>query len=645
MSVLSVSNLSVSFVERVLFKDITFDVNNSDKIGFVGANGVGKTTVFKILSDSFSSYTGNITKNRDTSIAYMEQHACNNPNNTIENEILSVFDHLKALDLQLEKLSEEVERTKGADKNLIVRQIELTEKFQSSGGLTYKSRARSTLMGMGFSQEDFMRPVGQLSGGQRSKLSLAKLLLSNADVLLLDEPTNHLDIPSVSWLESFIKDFKGAVIVISHDRYFLDKVTTRTMELENKKLTCYDGNYSVFLEKKKKINEDLEKKYNQDIKEIKRIEGIVEQQKRWGRERNFITAASKQKHADRLKEDLIPPEKELEAVRFSFKPNRQTGKDVLICENISKAFDENRLFSSVNLHIKKGERVFILGPNGCGKTTFLKIITGVHKSDSGSIRFGANVDMGYFDQTQGDLDLSKAALDEVWDTFPMMTQTQVRSALGTFLLKGDDVFKPLTSLSGGERARIALIKMMLKGSNFLLLDEPTNHLDTSTREVLENTLLDYEGTILCVSHDRYFINKLADRIIVLGENGIEEYLGNYDDYYERTKNTTEDSSMAETSRKKQKDKPNEYLLRKAYESEKRKLRTKITRCEERLEELEAEISTIKEKLLLPENLSDFQKLTELSEALEKNEHSLEQEYDAWANYSDELNEMESNDIT
>lgn len=538
MAVLSVRNLAMTFVERTLFENVSFEVEQKDKIGFIGANGVGKTTIFKILSGNIEPTDGSVVFSKDAVVGYLEQHSCNVPDRNIYDELLSVFDSLIKQEHQLEELPVliDLEEDEAERDRLIEQHLQMQEEFERNGGLTYRSRTRSALLGLGFTENDFQMETGKLSGGQRSKLCLAKLLLCGANILLLDEPTNHLDIQSVEWLEGFIKDFNGAVIIISHDRYFLDAVTNKTVELEHKKTTCYKGGYSEFIAKKEKILEDMRKKYENDLKEIKRIEGIVEQQRRWGQAHNFITAESKQKQADRLKEELVEPDdKELENIRFRFEPKRVSGNDVLKTENLSKAFGGKKLFSNVNLDIKRKERVFILGANGCGKTTLFKILMHKLSADAGRIEFGVNVDTGYFDQVQENLDLTKTALDEVWDMFPYMTHTQVRTALGSFLFKGDDVFKELSTFSGGERARVALLKLMLAGSNFLLLDEPTNHLDTGSREALENTLNDYEGTLLIISHDRYFINKLADRVLYLDQNGVTEYLGNYDYYVEKSK--------------------------------------------------------------------------------------------------------------
>lgn len=629
MPALSVRNLTMTFIERNLFTDVSFDVEERDKVGFIGANGVGKTTLFKILNGEISPVSGTVTFSKNVRPGYMEQHACNNPRADVYHELLSVFDYLSDMETEISALAHQIDNKSGNLDELVERQTMLIEQFERAGGLTYKSRTRSALLGLGFSENDFTMPVGNLSGGQRSKLCLAKLLLSQSNMLLLDEPTNHLDIDAIAWLEGFLRDFKGAMIIISHDRYFLDNVTNKTIELEHNRAMVYKGSYSEFVKKKESVNESLKNKYEHDLKEIKRIEGIVEQQKRWGQAHNFITAASKQKEADRIKDGLVAPESELETMRMHFEPRCESGNDVLICKNLAKSFDDKQLFKNVDIHIRKGERVFIIGGNGCGKTTLFRILTGKTPMNSGEYDYGANVEIGYFDQMQQNLDLSKTALDEVWDTFPNMTQTEVRSALASFLFKGDEVFKPLSKMSGGERARVSLLKLMLKGSNFLLLDEPTNHLDASSREELEKTLLDYSGTMLIVSHDRYFINKIADRILLLTNNGVKEYLGNYDYYLERT--TVEKSGAVPTENKKDKKEKtqNDYFLQKQKQSEERKRQTKLKKAEAEIERLDEEIAKTQELLSSEEVAADYEKLMELSKLLKDLQKQQEEQYEIW----------------
>ncbi len=629
MPALSVRNLTMTFIERNLFTDVSFDVEERDKVGFIGANGVGKTTLFKILNGEISPVSGTVTFSKNVRPGYMEQHACNNPRADVYHELLSVFDYLSDMENEISALAHQIDNKSGNLDELVERQTMLIEQFERAGGLTYKSRTRSALLGLGFSENDFTMPVGNLSGGQRSKLCLAKLLLSQSNMLLLDEPTNHLDIDAIAWLEGFLRDFKGAMIIISHDRYFLDNVTNKTIELEHNRAMVYKGSYSEFVKKKESVNESLKNKYEHDLKEIKRIEGIVEQQKRWGQAHNFITAASKQKEADRIKDQLVAPESELETMRMHFEPRCESGNDVLICKNLAKSFDDKQLFKNVDIHIRKGERVFIIGGNGCGKTTLFRILTGKTPMDCGEYDYGANVEVGYFDQMQQNLDLSKTALDEVWDTFPNMTQTEVRSALASFLFKGEEVFKPLSKMSGGERARVSLLKLMLKGSNFLLLDEPTNHLDASSREELEKTLLDYSGTMLIVSHDRYFINKIADRILLLTNDGVKEYLGNYDYYLERTTAEKQGAVQAE-SKKDKKEKPqNDYFLQKQKQSEERKRQTKLKKAEAEIERLDEEIAKTQELLSSEEVAADYEKLMELSKLLEDLQKQQEEQYEIW----------------
>ena len=633
MPALSVRGLGVTFIERTLFSDVSFDVEFHDKVGFIGANGVGKTTLFRVLNGELEPTEGVIAFEKSVRVGYMEQHACNNPRMDIFHELLSVFDWLGEMEEEIASLTAAIDAKSGDLDALVERQTQLIEEYEAQGGLTYKSRTRSALLGLGFAESDFTMPVGSLSGGQRSKLSLAKLLLSRSSLLLLDEPTNHLDIQSVGWLEDFLRDFKGAMIIISHDRYFLDHVTNKTIELEHGRVMCYKGAYSEFIRKKQAYNEALKNKYENDMKEIKRIEGIVEQQKRWGRERNFITAASRQKEADRIKAQLVTPESELETMRMRFEPKFESGNDVLMCRGLEKSFGDKHLFRDVNIHIRKGECVFILGTNGCGKTTLFRILNGKMPQDRGEFDLGTNVMTGYFDQMQQNLDLSKTAIDEVWDRFPNMTQTEVRSALASFLFKGEDVFQPLSKMSGGERARISLLKLMLQGSNFLLLDEPTNHLDAASREELEKTLSEYSGTMLIISHDRYFINKLADRVLLMTPDGMREYLGNYDYYLEHTKAEHESVSEKQTGGKKEKPK-NEYFLKKQQQSEERKRQTRLKKAEAEIERLDGEIEAVQQALSSEEVLSDYEKLMELSNRMEELQSEQEHWYEIWEELSD-----------
>lgn len=610
MLLLSLNNVAMSFADRELFSDVSFEVYDEDRTGFVGVNGSGKTTLFRLLRGEHTPDEGSIHMAGSCKMGFMEQFACNSSEKTLYDEALTVFARLEDMELELEEIHDRIDAG-SCDSDTIERQTLLTEQFEREGGLTYKSRTASALTGLGFTQRDFKLTVDKLSGGQRSKLQLAKLLLSDANLLLLDEPTNHLDIQSVEWLERFLEDYRGAYIVISHDRYFLDKVTNRTIELENGHIDCYKGNYTRFLELKAEEQERRRKVYEATMKEIGRIEGIIEQQKRWNQERNYVTIASKQKSIERLEATLVKPEEAPEALKFKFKSADGCGNDVFHAERLALGFDGKQLFRDVNIDIKKGERVFLLGGNGCGKTSLFRIFIGQYEPDCGEFRYGTRVQPGYFDQAQAGLTESKTALDEVWDEYPRMTETAVRTALGSFLFKGDDVFIRVSELSGGERARIAILKLMLSGANFLLLDEPTNHLDITSCEALENALMNYDGTLFVISHDRYLINKLADRIYYLTPEGVREYPGNYDAYALSQMNAA--AKPAEDHPKKTG--ANDYKLKKERESERRKLNTRVTRAEKETEELDGKIAAVNEEMSRAG--TNYQRVMELSEELDR----------------------------
>jgi ATP-binding cassette subfamily F protein 3 len=511
----------------------------------------------------------------------------------------------------------------------VKRQTALQEKFSEMDGFYYKSKVKSTLMGLGFSEDEFELCVDKLSGGQKTRVALGKILLSDANLLLLDEPTNHLDIESVEWLEDFLKSYNGAFIVISHDRYFLDRVTNKTFELENMRFRSYNGNYSAYMVQREIDKKTEQRNYDNTMREIQRLENVVEQQRRWNREKNIKTAESKMKVIEKLEKNLVAPTAETEDMYFSFKACAGGGQDVLQTESLGMAFDGNRLFSDVDMLIKKGEKVFLLGPNGCGKTTLLKIIMGEYEQTEGEYKIGANIHIGYYDQIQENLHMEKTVIDEVWDEYPNMTQTQIRNALAVFLFRGEDVFKEIHKLSGGERARVELVKLMLKSVNLLIMDEPTNHLDIESREALEKALSDYDGTMLMVSHDRYFINKLADRILYLTPNGIESYSGDYDSF------TARETVKEE---KKVNDNALDYKEQKRLEAEKRKTINRFNKVEELIEAVEAEIEELNLEMTKPEYSSDFTRLAELSKEAEEKNYELEKLMEEWENLQLEIEE-------
>ena len=535
MPILAVNDLKKSFVTRVLFDEISFEVEPGDHIGFIGVNGSGKTTLFNIIEGREPYDSGWISFGRDAVIGTVAQ-TVEEADDTLYGFVEGVFSELVRIENELEKVNEELEKN-GPDDKLIERQIRLTERYEDGGGLTFRARTRSTLLGLGFTEDELSKHISLFSGGQRNKAQLAKLLLSGANLLLLDEPTNHLDIKAIEWLEDFLSDYRGAFIVISHDRYFLDKVTNKTMELKDKKLFKSKGNYSRHMELRSTARELELRRYLRAMKEIKRIEGMVEQQRRWGQEHNYVTAFHKQKAADRIKETLVEPERDEASIHFKFTAKEGGGNDVAVAKGLAKSFGQNEVFHDLDMLVKKGEKVFILGDNGCGKTTLLNILAGRMRPSAGTCYLGAHIEAAYYEQTMESLDPNNTVLDEVWGKYyNTISHKDIRNALGAFLFRGDEVEKKVSQLSGGERARVQLLKMMLTKANLLLLDEPTNHLDIASREVLENALDEYNGTIIAVTHDRYLVNRLADRIFHMTKDGLTEYVGGYDDYLEAVKN-------------------------------------------------------------------------------------------------------------
>lgn len=635
MALLGVSNLSKSFGTDVILQNASFEIQENDRIGVVGINGSGKTTLFKILTGELSSDQGDIYQSKETILGYMEQHVCKDFEKSAYSEVLTVFADLLKMESELEYISQQLQASPHNQEKLIEKQSLLNERFVSLGGLTCRARARSALLGLGFSDEQMSQPIGVLSGGQKAKLQLAKMLLCGANLLLLDEPTNHLDIAAVEWLEDFLRSYNGAFLVISHDRYFLDRITTKTFEIENHRLTVYKGNYSSYLTQKSENRLAAQRKYDNTKREIERLEGVVAQQRQWNREKNIKTAESKLKVIERLESALEKPDSLPDSIHFQFHISQRGGNDVLQAEDLSLSFDGNCLFRHANLKIRRQEHVFLIGPNGCGKTSLLKTLLSTYQPDTGEIRFGTGIDIGYYDQLQGDLDPSKTVLDEIWDCYPNMTQTEIRNALAVFLFRGEDVFKSIAGLSGGERARVLLLKLMLSRANFLLLDEPTNHLDIASSEALETALQNYEGTLLIVSHDRYLINKIADRIYYLNQDGTTEYVGNYDDFLEKQR-----KNVQQQQQKKTEPKINEYKLRKERESEIRRMRSALKRLEQQIEEKEAEASALEEELLTPSVASDYELAMELSAKLAQIKELCESLYLQWEERSEELEKVQ-----
>ncbi len=630
MAILVANKLTKSFGQRQLFENVSFQVDVKDRIGLVGVNGSGKTTLFQILCGIQAADGGTVYTAKTAKLAYLEQMPHVDPTLSVYEAALDVFSDYIQWERELDEITEQLLKQPQQAGQLIRRQHQLREALEKDDGLTYRSRTRSMLRNLGFSQEELEQPFCSLSGGQASKVMLARLLLVKADLLLLDEPTNHLDITAVEWLEGFLKEYRGAFIVISHDRYFLDNITARTLELRGGAMLQTAGNYTTHLEQQSTAQEVALRHYRNTQREIKRLYGIVEQQRRWNRERNIRTAESKLKQIARLEKTLVAPEKDPLSIRFLFSAPEPGGNDVLIAKGIEKSFGSKNLFRNLNLHIRKGERVFLLGPNGCGKTTLLKILIGQETADQGSCILGTNVERGYYEQNMSGLSGGHTILDEVCNAYPRMSQNQVRNALAAFLFRGDDVQKTLDKLSGGERARIQLLKLMLAPVNLLLLDEPTNHLDIASREALENALEEYTGTMLIVTHDRYLVNRLADRVLYMTEDGLEEFIGGYDAYLE---------ARTQSEMRQEREKPvkvNDYKLQKERNGKINRAKGILARAEQQVADQEAYIRQIEEQLATPEIATDYKKAAELAEKLEKEKAILDVRYNAWEEAEREL---------
>ena len=635
MIIYNAKDIAFYFGAELLFKNVTFEVDKIDKIGLVGRNGCGKTTLFRLMRGEMLPDEGEFVKSQEAVLGYMEQHVVRDSTVSMYDEVLSVFAPVMELEAQLEQLHDEIDRG-NTSPEMLEKQMILQEKFEVMGGLTYRTRAMSSLLGLGFSQEEQEKPVSVLSGGEKAKVQLAKLLLSGANLLLLDEPTNHLDISALAWLEKFLLDYKGAYIIISHDRFFLDRVTNRTFELENKHLTAYKGGYTAYRRKKEEDLEIAWRHYENQLEEINRIKGIIEQQKRFNQERNYITIASKEKQIERLEADLIKPETPPKKLNFRFHCDEPITNEILTAENLGISFDGKTLFSNVNFTVRKKERVFIMGANGCGKTTLFKILTKEYSGDSGHVYYGPGVKTGYYDQLMTGLSDGKTVLDELWDAYPKMTQTQARTALGSFLFSGEDVFKKIGTLSGGEKARVALLKLMLSGCNLLLLDEPTNHLDITSREALEAAIDGFDGTALIISHDRYLIRKTATKLYRLTPNGAEE-IEDMEAFFEQSEEQKISAAKKETTSASAN--KADYLRRKEIQSEQRKLGTRISRAEERIAALEREIAELNDQLQLPENASDYEKIAGITEQLGRAQEELSAQTDEWVEASERLEEL------
>lgn len=605
MSILICENVALSYGVDVILQNISFSVNEGAKVGIIGANGAGKTTLFKIITGALSPTSGNVYIGKGLCVGFLEQITDDKVfGDTVENVAVSAFGELIKQENTLAEMQSSLE---SGDEALISRYSALHEKFISGGGLEYKERARAMLMRLGFDETLICTEADKLSGGQKTKLLLAVLLLRDPDIILLDEPTNHLDISSVDWLTEYIKSSKKTFLIVSHDRYFLDRVTTDTLEIEHKVSRIYSGSYSVYREKKRKLDEDALKHYLLQQKEIQRINDYIEQQRRWGQERNFVNIKNREKMLGRI-EKLDKPKQPPKAISFEIAGSTSKSFMVLSVRNLSKSYSGVDLFDGISFEVHYSDRLFIIGDNGCGKSTLLKILTGREKQDSGVFELGYNQTIGYYDQEQKLLDDRNTVMDELWDAYSEKQPLEIRKILARFGFTGDDVFKPISVLSGGERARVSIAKMILKGVSLLVLDEPTNHLDIPSKEILENAISDYDGTVICVSHDRYFLNSLSTRLLDISKEcydaGYCLYDYGYERYLETSKRKTPQKAAKNDSQAKQ-----EHIATKNERSRQRATAARLRRIEQEITAGEQRLCEFDE--MIAEASSDYKKLNEL----------------------------------
>ena len=633
MIVLSCNNLNKSFGIDSILENVNFTVNEYDKIGIIGVNGTGKTTLFKIISGIYGYDSGDIYTSKDCEIGYLEQNTNFHSENTILEEVLEVFKDVIEMEKYLRdlehKISEESSNTNSTTLEKLMNEYSnKLEAFSDMNGYGYKSEAKGVLKGLGFSDEDMDKPISILSGGEKTRVLLGKLLLKKPTLLLLDEPTNHLDSEAIEWLEVFLKQYKGTVILISHDRYFLDQVVNRIFEIHNKKLKTYNGNYSDFI-KASAIEKELElKKFEDQQKDIKKQEESIERLKAFGREKHLKRARSKEKALAKV-DVLDKPEAYRKKAKIEFNPSVTSGNDVLQLRDISMRYGERILFKDLNLDIYRGEKVALIGANGIGKSTLFKIIMNEITPLSGGIKFGTNVNVSYFHQEQKTLNLDNTIIDEIWEDNKQLTQTSLRTMLGAFLFEGEEVFKKISTLSGGERARVAILKLILSNANLLLLDEPTNHLDIDSKEVLEEALSSYTGTIFTISHDRYFLNTVVDKVLVLDENGITEYLGNYDYYIEKKKQVQEMNTVEVIEEKTKTQLKEEKRKEREQREAEKKNRVKRQNIEKEIEETEAKIEEMDVLLCQEEVYSNPEKSKDVSLQKASLEEKLSALYEEW----------------
>jgi len=616
---ISCENINMTFGSEEIIKKVSFALNEGDRLGIVGVNGAGKTTLFKVITGEYTPTDGSVYIAKDKTLGVLVQENAFDENGTVLGETMLAKQDLIDLEKEIEFLRRDLEK---GNNELAARFTSLHERFTKEGGYEFRGRIKGTLKNMGFDESMWDVRISKLSGGQKTRLAMVRLILKEPDIMLLDEPTNHLDTYSVEWLEDFLRTYKKTVLIISHDRYFLDRAATKILEIENGKGKVYNGNYSSYTEQKKTDREIQERHYKNQQREIARIESYIEQQRRWNRERNIIAAESRQKQLDKM-ERVERPDSLPESIRLRFNSATESGNDVIKAKGLSKSFGGLRLFDNVSFEIHKREHVFITGKNGCGKSTLIKILAERLRSDSGSLEYGYNVKVGYYDQANQDLDNDNTVLDELWNSHESLTQTEIRNALALFLFKGDDISKSISMLSGGEKARLTLCKLILSRMNLLILDEPTNHLDINSREALENALLEFDGTIIAVTHDRYLLSKLANRILSFDEGNVTDFIGTYEDFCRFKKNR--DLGNESEKSDKMTDAKESYLQNKREQAEIRKQERKIRLAKEEVEKIENELVMLEADI--KECETDYVRSAELWEKKESLENRLLELYE------------------
>lgn len=637
--ILSCQNISKAFVENQVLKNVSFHIEDHEKAAIVGINGAGKTTLLRIIVGEMTPDDGQVVLAKDKTLGYLAQNSTVDTSHTIYEELLSVKAYLLRLEEKIRECENNMKHADGdALEDLMKQYTSLTHAFETGGGYLYRSELVGVLKGLGFTEDEFSKPVATLSGGQKTRVALGRLLLQNPDLIILDEPTNHLDMNSIAWLETYLLNYKGAVLIVSHDRYFLDRIAGKVIEIDQSKATTFIGNYSDYAIKKEQLRVAAWNAYMNQQREIKHQEEVIEKLKSFNREKSIKRAESREKMLDKI-EVIEKPSEVRTDMKLTLTPRILSGNDVLTVEHLSKSFDSHKLFTDVNFEIKRGEHVAIIGDNGSGKTTLLKILNGLVPADQGTFRLGSNVEIGYYDQEHHVLHSEKTLFEEISDDYPYLNNTQIRNVLAAFLFTGEDVFKRISDLSGGERGRVSLAKLVLSNANFLILDEPTNHLDIMSKEILEDALNGYEGTILYVSHDRYFINRTAHRILDLTEGQFVSYVGNYDYYLEKhdtvmaaIEASTPQSADADNTAATKAAESEVKLDWKAQKEEQARLRKKendLKKCEEKIAELETRISEIDAEMSDPSIGTQVAKLQELTKEQATCQEQLEKLYEQW----------------